>query len=180
MLIHSFINLIHSFIIYIHLYIYLFKMPICGGSLGGKSCRKMTQMCKSDPDFYFENLTLESSVEGLMIINKTVFDEEGVRFTTPEDFPNILQVGDFNLDGYPDLFLPVIDNATGNISIQLWVNTQCKDSRCPDIPPEKQKTQRTFERQTDGTEELMNIEGAYASAFFDFGETVNNYHLIIK
>lgn len=147
-------------------------MPICGSSLGGKSCRKMTQMCKSDPNFYFEDLTLETSKEGLMIINRTVFDEIGVHFSTPSDFPNILQVGDFNLDGYPDLFLPVQDNVTGNISIQLWVNSQCNGGSCPDVPPESHKAQRTFRRQTDGTEDLMNIEGAYACAFFDFGETV--------
>ena len=134
------------------------------------------QMCKSDPDFYFEDLTQNTSVDGLTVIDHTAFDKLGIRFSTPSDFPNILQVGDFNLDGYPDLFLPVMNKATGNLSIQLWESVPCDANKCPGLNIPNLKKQRTFEIHTSGVDELTNIEGAYASAFFDFGETVQNYH----
>jgi integrin alpha FG-GAP repeat containing protein 1 len=96
---------------------------------------------------------------------------------TGKYFPATLRAGDYNLDGYTDLVLPVIEQiktTTGEtkkvLQIELWRNVACtKSTEC---------VTRTFTVQVDGVEDLPSFDvtsvteiPAYNAFFLDLDET---------
>jgi hypothetical protein len=64
-----------------------------------------------------------------------------------------VRVGDYNIDGYPDLLLPIRLN-NGSSVLSLWQNIGCNTDRCGD----DYGTARTFSIATDGMEVLASPE----------------------
>lgn len=77
--------------------------------------------------------------------------------------------GDYNLDGYPDLLVPVVrDNVQ---SMELWQNIPCTEETCGSAAADAEK--RTFSVFTKGVDALTSISNPFAAAFFDLDENVS-------
>ena len=162
------------------------QRPLCGGVLASGSCRSMTAMCESDPAFYLADFGALNTTEGVTVVGSDVFQSSKVRFYTgdaaeaaaagtPPTRPLAFNVGDYNLDGYPDLLVPMVSTDPDSDHaphIQLWENMRCNRSTCSALGGDAEHTtQRVFVRQTAGMGELGQARGAYAAAFMDFGES---------
>lgn len=89
-------------------------------------------------------------------------------------------VGDYNLDGYPDILVPLIDSQgirklhftelSGVSSIELWKNTPCDNLLCG--PDATYEGRRALTKVTTGVDALVNIPNPYAAAFLDLDESV--------
>jgi len=130
------------------------QKPMCSLLSKSKKCRASTALCAADPNFHLGdmyNATDPYSNEVQLTAGDRFY------FDNSMDRPLTLRVGDFNLDGYPDLLIPVIGK-TGPSRIELWQNAPSSTGR------------RTFTKVTDGTDDLLQIPNAYAGAFFDLDE----------
>jgi len=155
------------------------QLPLCGGVISSKTCRSMTEMCVADEDFFFADFSEMVTKTNVTVVQLKDFDKAGVRFVSNDQKttrPLSVSVGDYNLDGYPDLLVTVVNVSNDRVPfVQLWESVVCNSTTCPELNITDDNaydiTQRTFVLQTEGTSELTNIEGVYAAAFLDFGES---------
>ena len=158
------------------------QMPLCGGVVaGGGRCRRMTDMCAADPDFYFADFGAMATTAHVSVVGRAAFDAAGVRFYVPPEarrgtHPLAVAVGDYNLDGYPDLLVTVANQSSPRVPfVQLWESVLCNETTCPELHIAERNrsavTQRTFVLQSQGVAELTRLLGVYAAAFLDFGES---------
>jgi integrin alpha FG-GAP repeat containing protein 1 len=140
------------------IYIYFNKQkPVCTLFQKSSSCRSTTDLCTADanfrlgvfnstpPDPYFQEVSITSG-------DRFYFNDEIGR-------PLTLRVGDYNLDGYPDVLIPVISK-TGSSRVELWEN----------VSPAPNMGRRSFAKVINSVDELTSIPNAYAGAFFDLGD----------
>ena len=157
------------------------QMPLCGGVVAGSRCRRMTDMCTADPAFFFADFAALATTTNVSVVGRAAFDAAGVRFyvapaASRAARPLSVSVGDYNLDGYPDLLVTVVNKSSPHVPfVQLWESVLCNESTCPELHiTERNRSavkQRTFVLQTQGVAELTRIHGVYAAAFLDFGES---------
>jgi len=159
------------------------QIPLCGGVISSKSCRSMTAMCEADEHFFFANFSAMVTSPNVSVVQLKDFDAAGVRFFVSNNQmstrPLSVSVGDYNLDGYPDLLVTVVNTTNNRVPfVQLWESVPCNATICPELnisgsndDDDDDIEQRTFVLKTDGTSELTKIEGVYAAAFLDFGES---------
>jgi len=131
------------------------QIQFCSGLLGGKNCRPSSKICDGDPNYKFGNGTATQSEDNALILNLDY------PFWVQENQPLTIRVGDYNLDGYPDLLIPT------NNTIQLWKNipNPVQPVNDPLYPT------RSFVLQTDGATSLMEITNPLTATFFDLDET---------
>lgn len=146
------------------------QKTVCG-SIFQKDCRSSSSLCTSDPNFRFDSFDTSVSNNNVVIINKTSFGEN-TKFNAIEDIPLIIRAGDYNLDRFPDILVPLIVN--GKPKIQLWKNVPCTQKLCGS------SKRRTFIPVTEGVEELNDIENTYTSTFFDIDEGGKNDIIVFQ
>lgn len=87
--------------------------------------------------------------------------------------PVSVHVGDYNLDGYPDLL--VVSGTPGDnrrpSSATLFQSVLCSDDTC--VPSAVTKKRRSFVKVTDGAEALNLAQDVRAAAFLDLDEDVS-------
>ena len=157
------------------------QLPLCGGVVAGSRCRRMTDMCVADPEFFFADAAAPATAPHVTVVGRAAFDAAGVRlYAAPAErrgtHPLSVSVGDYNLDGYPDLLVTVVNATRPHVPfVQLWESVLCNETTCPELHiTERNRSavkQRTFVLQTQGVAELSRIPGVYAAAFLDFGES---------
>eukprot|EP01091_Cochliopodium_minus_P011961 TRINITY_DN3522_c0_g1_i1.p1 TRINITY_DN3522_c0_g1~~TRINITY_DN3522_c0_g1_i1.p1 ORF type:complete len:649 (-),score=136.28 TRINITY_DN3522_c0_g1_i1:47-1993(-) len=138
------------------------QMSLCGSP----PCLKSTNLCVADNSFYFGSFTTTVSTVNTIIIQMKDISCDECYFQTPisELFPLTLRYGDYNLDGFPDLIVPV-SNEEGLRTVELWRNEACTVETCNGI-----SSRRTFVKETTGVGAMSKFENAYAASFMDFNE----------
>jgi integrin alpha FG-GAP repeat containing protein 1 len=82
--------------------------------------------------------------------------------------PVSIQVGDYNLDGYPDLL--VVSKSRSGTHVSLLQSVPCTLGNCP--RPAVQAQRRFFVKVENGADDLNKLNRATSAAFFDFDEDV--------
>jgi hypothetical protein len=85
--------------------------------------------------------------------------------------------GDYNLDGYPDILVPLVDQ-NGQTTIELWENVGCTVALCG--YDANSEGRRTFTKVTEGVSALTNIENPYAATFLDVDENVRTRYIPVS
>jgi integrin alpha FG-GAP repeat containing protein 1 len=151
--------------------VYNKQKPLCP-LLNSKKidCRKATNLCSADDSFSFTNVSLPITHSDTLVVDgvsSELFTGTRFAFDDLAGRPLTIRPGDYNLDGYPDLAIPVRDLETNATMVQLWTNV-------PD------GSRRKFQLQSEGTTELKSITDAYASAFVDLDEDGNLDLLVLR
>lgn len=115
--------------------------------------RKMTSLCTG------MNFTLNRTQEISFPVNKRLAQtpQQGANY-----FPATIRTGDFNLDGYTDLILPVLETKNvidiygaqrvNTLKMMLWRNSPCPSGSSDSC------YSRTLVEQVEGTEDLPSID----------------------
>lgn len=153
--------------------VYNIQMPICGGLFGttpssdSEVCRVQSDLCTPDPSFSISSLNATTNQPHHVV---TDLGSSG-QFAPVGSLPLSIRYGDYNFDGYPDLFVPVV-NSNGDYVMQLWQNIPCTDDTCGEAATDN--NHRTFQLVDDSTTAaLASAVNAYAGAFFDLDEDVS-------
>lgn len=166
-------------------------MPLCTGPSTRQvgPCRDPEALCVADSEFSF-NFSLDSSndvrffIPPLLSLRLTRFPQdlttipisalipsaslvtESTAFSG--SFPTPPSIGDFNIDGYPDLL--IITSHAGARSVNLLESRPCDKVSC--TPGEMQKGRRAFRVVFDGAEALTRIKDAESAHWVDMDDDV--------
>jgi len=77
-----------------------------------------------------------------------------------------LRIGDYNIDGFPDILVPLVGNQ--GPTTELWQNVECDVGLCGPIASAAER--RAFMRVDSGVDALVSITNPYAATFFDLNE----------
>eukprot|EP00009_Paramoeba_aestuarina_P017504 CAMPEP_0201531390 /NCGR_PEP_ID=MMETSP0161_2-20130828/47485_1 /ASSEMBLY_ACC=CAM_ASM_000251 /TAXON_ID=180227 /ORGANISM="Neoparamoeba aestuarina, Strain SoJaBio B1-5/56/2" /LENGTH=178 /DNA_ID=CAMNT_0047934281 /DNA_START=65 /DNA_END=598 /DNA_ORIENTATION=+ len=153
-----------------------------------RACRMEDDLCSPDPSFHFGSLHADSLTDSPDTV-KVQIRRSNLYFLSQLGLsPLSLRSGDYNLDGYPDLLIPMVKgpetssspNATEDSVIQgkregdrvmtLWQNIPCTVVLCGRSAT--MKGRRTF-RQVIGKEVagLHSVSDPILGTFFDVDET---------
>ncbi|KAJ5068550.1 t-cell immunomodulatory protein [Anaeramoeba ignava] len=129
------------------------QMKICGDE-NSDSCRKSSKLCSADDSFIFD-------FENTIVIPTESFNNE--KFFSTESIPFTIHVGDFNIDGFPDILFVMQKENSQETSVQLWENVDCIG--CRGFNP------RIFKRKTDSLGKLNDLKYGFVASFMDIGES---------
>eukprot|EP01114_Cavostelium_apophysatum_P009861 TRINITY_DN2316_c0_g1_i2.p1 TRINITY_DN2316_c0_g1~~TRINITY_DN2316_c0_g1_i2.p1 ORF type:complete len:678 (+),score=117.31 TRINITY_DN2316_c0_g1_i2:215-2248(+) len=148
--------------------VYNIQKPLCKGLLSkSDSCRPSDDLCTSDPNYKLANMTTLENSWNTVVVPKEAFGyPDSFFYPDPRTSALTLRHGDYNLDGYPDLLVPVVSN--GKSRVELYKSVPCNSQTCGSAAAEQ--NMRTFEKVTEDVDALTSVENAYAAAFIDFGE----------
>lgn len=147
------------------------QQSLCRSIFGGSGCRRDTGLCQPDDTFTFVTKVNSSASLDVVVVGAEQFSSQGKRHYWTPSLPGAptIRVGDFNLDRFPDLLVPVID-ANGTTRIELWENVACTPATCsPDAVVAGRRTFQPISASLVG--DLLSINGAFAAAAFDLDET---------
>eukprot|EP01095_Lingulamoeba_sp_RSL-Kostka_P005985 TRINITY_DN1839_c0_g1_i1.p1 TRINITY_DN1839_c0_g1~~TRINITY_DN1839_c0_g1_i1.p1 ORF type:complete len:721 (+),score=272.83 TRINITY_DN1839_c0_g1_i1:146-2308(+) len=148
--------------------IYNSQQQMCSGITGtGSSCYSPGNLCSGNKNFTFPaDFTVDSNKGNADIVIVDV----PTPFLINDVVPLTLRAGDYNIDGYPDILIPIYDESKETSFIQLWKNIECDDDICNTNTTSNHR--RSFKLQTDGTDVLSsgNFEDAFVGAFVDLDE----------
>lgn len=145
------------------------QIPVCKHLWTDSStCRDSTALCKVDNNYNFDSMTSLTSTGGSIVISGDMLGAPNRHLLVNSEFSTLtIRAGDYNLDGYPDILIPFMDN-NGNTEIELWQNVPCTVALCGSDATDNGL--RTFQVVSDGTDALTNIANATSATFFDFDE----------
>ncbi|KAG0035603.1 hypothetical protein BGZ81_005581 [Podila clonocystis] len=153
------------------------QIPLCT-SKDQKECRQVTNLCVADPKFTF-NIDPDHNTNAGGLVQfplgnvlphgqQLVLNDPGFKGSLPVS----VHVGDYNLDGYPDLLVVsgTPNNIRGPSSATLLQSVLCSanDDNC--FPSAIAAKRRTFVKVTEGADPLNNAQNVKAAAFFDIDE----------
>ena len=155
------------------------QMPLCT-SKDEKNCRQVTNLCVADPSFTFSPDPDHNTIPGALVQFPLadVLPENQQLLLVDPGFKGVLpvsvHVGDYNLDGYPDLL--IVSGAPGNnnkpSSATLLQSVLCRsDNGC--VPSAVDAKRRSFIKVTEGANELNSLQDVRAAAFLDLDEDVS-------
>ena len=138
--------------------IYNQQMPLCSKHQVEGRCRSVAGLCLADDQFVLN--VQEQQRISLSALNTTLTGwlRDSDKMAVP------LQVGDVNLDGYPDI-LAVVQTSQGSRAV-IFENTACTPSLCP---PSSSWT-RTMQYVASRQGSLDHIYGVSRAAFYDLDE----------
>eukprot|EP01119_Soliformovum_irregulare_P011411 TRINITY_DN2849_c1_g3_i4.p1 TRINITY_DN2849_c1_g3~~TRINITY_DN2849_c1_g3_i4.p1 ORF type:complete len:696 (-),score=204.75 TRINITY_DN2849_c1_g3_i4:12-1883(-) len=144
--------------------LYNVQMSMCSGIFEASSCRNSQELCTMDPNFQLESGNLTVGSGNRVIIPTEAFGNSKFYFDPTHAIT--LRIGDFNLDGFPDLIFPV--EVEGVVTSQLWVNEACTLQYCTQQAIDSGR--RYFTRVGEGVDDLTAIKNPYATTFIDLDE----------
>ncbi|EGG17210.1 putative integrin alpha FG-GAP repeat-containing protein [Cavenderia fasciculata] len=143
--------------------VYNYQKTVCPSSLFSNSnCRPQNQLCQADNSFYFSNSKIPDGKT--LIIPNELFNGNILYSNIEQSIPLIIHVGDYNIDGYPDILI-AFTNSSGTSHLELWENVGCTDQICG-----TGVGGRGFSAVNDGTDALVQINNAVMGVFVDLGE----------
>lgn len=174
---------------------YNLQMPLCSKSHFGSNCRDPENLCVADRDFAFNleakddnpvcqlhtssfalrmlTLLIYLLMKDFTVIPIATLIPLATLVTESTKFRGVLPVspsiGDYNIDGYPDLLLLVSIN--GNKIVHLLDNRPCDRFSCTEGQVEKGR--RGFRIRTEGADDLMKITDAESASWVDIDDDVS-------
>ncbi|CAG8483179.1 5282_t:CDS:10 [Paraglomus brasilianum] len=143
------------------------QIPLCTDKKD-TNCRQAAQLCAADDAFTFD-LKQSPDNDAYVVIPTDSLLDGGMIVTDDDEFNGVLpvpiRIGDYNLDGYPDLL--IISSTGGNSYVSLLRSDPCPNEKS-ECHPSAQR--RTFVKVKEGAEDLRAIENAKQAAFFDLDE----------
>eukprot|EP01122_Echinamoeba_exundans_P015028 TRINITY_DN696_c0_g1_i1.p1 TRINITY_DN696_c0_g1~~TRINITY_DN696_c0_g1_i1.p1 ORF type:complete len:505 (+),score=116.30 TRINITY_DN696_c0_g1_i1:852-2366(+) len=146
------------------------QQSLCRSIFGGSGCRRDIALCQPDDSFTFPTKVNSTESLDVVIVGDSEFKSVSKRLYWPKSIPGsaTVRVGDFNLDRFPDLLVPV--DVNGTIRVELWENIPCAPSLCS--ADAVAAGRRTFHQMASSlTGDLLAMTGAFAAAPFDLDET---------
>jgi integrin alpha FG-GAP repeat containing protein 1 len=148
---------------------YNVQKPVCSG-LFSKNCRKSTALCTADDSFSFSPFTTATPNDNVVIVQ--VGPQVAGRLFAPmgeSSVPLTLRAGDYNIDRFLDLLVPVLPTATNISQVTLWKNVPCTDSLCGSQATKSKR--RTFVPVLgDSVSALSGIIGGTGGSWLDLDE----------
>jgi len=83
-----------------------------------------------------------------------------------------LRVGDYNLDGYPDILI-ILGTARGATTVRLLQSETCSSSSSKECGKAAEKGRRRFREVKKGAEALTAMEDVRGASFMDIDEDVS-------
>lgn len=160
------------------------------GSIGRTGCRSLSNLCESDPNFFFDFMSFTPASQSVTkggTMNTVIYQFPSAAggggpyssWTTPADesnapatrIPFTMRLADINLDGFPDLLLPILPTPKENVDygiVELWFNVPCSASGGSDpmvscSSSAIHRGRRAF--SSFGADELNNALGQVRGAF---------------
>ncbi|CAO3663293.1 unnamed protein product [Umbelopsis ramanniana] len=150
--------------------VYNQQMPLCAkpedSHQNSTTCRQARNLCVADPDFKFDFDSSHTQSYSMFDMNSVLSSGEYIR-TDDTGFqgswPVPIRLGDYNLDGYPDLLVVT------NKRVVLFESVLCDNHLCP--APATNAYRRAFKIVTSGTDAIdSDISNPRQAAFFDIAE----------
>ncbi|ORX98916.1 integrin alpha N-terminal domain-containing protein [Basidiobolus meristosporus CBS 931.73] len=149
--------------------VYNQQMPLCAKSNQG-NCRKVGELCQPDVNFKFDLGLAEDNPGHVAVALKDLGITKPI-MTSDANFNGILpvplRIGDYNLDGHPDVLL-VTTEGKDSSKMYLLQNEPCKSGRCSQATIDAKR--RTMVLVSSGLDDLNAIPNPKAGAFFDLDE----------
>lgn len=149
------------------------QIPLCTGAQSESgACRDPEALCVADKDFSF-NLELKESnsafttipVSALLPHSSLVFESTSFR----GEYPTPPSIGDYNIDGYPDLLLLTSTGSQRRVSILQ--SRPCDATSC--TKEEVKSARRAFRVVKEGAEVLSKIHDAESAHWVDVDDDVS-------
>ncbi|KAM0792309.1 hypothetical protein ACM66B_004996 [Microbotryomycetes sp. NB124-2] len=143
------------------------QMPLCTSSTAeSEKCRDPESLCVADPDFAF-NFSLDESNSAFtnIPISQLLPGSSLATETTAfrGHFPTPPSIGDYNIDGYPDLLLVTSSNTRREA--QLLQSRPCDSASC--TKAEIALKRRAFRVVKDGAEALFKLQDVESAHWID-------------
>ncbi|KAG0305341.1 hypothetical protein BGZ98_004275 [Dissophora globulifera] len=150
--------------------------PLCT-SKDQKECRQVTNLCVADPNFSFSVDPDHNTSPGALVqfpLGDVLPEGQQLLLSDPGfkgKLPVSVHVGDYNLDGYPDLL--VVSGTPGDnsrpSSATLLQSVLCSsEDVC--LPSAIVAKRRSFVKVTEGADVLNLVQDVRAAAFLDLDE----------
>eukprot|EP01105_Mastigella_eilhardi_P009961 TRINITY_DN2335_c0_g1_i3.p1 TRINITY_DN2335_c0_g1~~TRINITY_DN2335_c0_g1_i3.p1 ORF type:complete len:450 (-),score=94.04 TRINITY_DN2335_c0_g1_i3:54-1403(-) len=152
--------------------VYVTQRPVCENSVvSGSNCQSTTDMCKAKT-FVFPNITGINTTQSKDVVRvpSTAFPN---KFFTLPNIPLSVHVGDYDIDGFPDILVAVENKQAGTQRVELWNSDACTEAACGAAAKSSKRRTFTAPETSSHLSALTSIDGAYAAAFFDLGDSGN-------
>jgi integrin alpha FG-GAP repeat containing protein 1 len=150
------------------------QKPLCSNSITA-DCRSVRDLCVADDTFHFNLPINGQNVDHVVIPMDQLFPDKHYSLLVQDtDFvghlPVAVQVGDYNIDGFPDLLIVTVETSTKLSTPRLLRSIPCTTDLCK--VSEVELGRRRFEWVQEGTEPLTEIIDARKAVFLDLDEDV--------
>ncbi|GAA5984638.1 hypothetical protein JCM11641_004548 [Rhodosporidiobolus odoratus] len=150
------------------------QMPLCDSTprVGEEQgpCRDLEALCVADPNFKFD-LSPENNPSFTSIPISTLLPGQSLITTSPSfrgSFPTPPQVGDYNIDGYPDLLL--LTSSGSHRRANLLQSRACEEKGSGCTEEETKRGRRTFRVVTEGAEALTGVKDVESAHWVDMDD----------
>ncbi|GAA5874252.1 hypothetical protein JCM8547_007805 [Rhodosporidiobolus lusitaniae] len=148
------------------------QIPLCDSTLAPgqeqEKCRDPEDLCVADPDFKF-NLSTDNNPSYTVIPISSLLPSHTL-LTTSTSFrgtiPTPPQIGDYNIDGYPDLLITT--SHSGSKTATILQSRPCEKGSCTD--EEVKRGRRAFRVVTEGAEALGKIKDVESAVWVDMDD----------
>ncbi|KAI8983819.1 hypothetical protein BDB01DRAFT_790233 [Pilobolus umbonatus] len=134
-------------------------------SQDGTVCRRARDLCVADRDFRFDFKKPSTKNYVIYDIHTQLREKETLRMMDDSfrgKLPVGLHIGDYNMDGYPDILLTTTER------VILLQSIMCHSDACASAAMEAEK--RTFTMVTTGADILSELPNPTQAVFFDIDE----------
>ena len=119
--------------------IYNVQKTLCSDSLftfGESNCRRESELCDGDPSMTLDQFDRWESAANSVIVPRNAFGN--FHFLSQAGLPPVtLRFGDYNLDGFPDLLVPLVKGRDAvNASVRSYPHSKAEDRYLIDRPNE--------------------------------------------
>ncbi|GAA5911051.1 hypothetical protein JCM6882_006862 [Rhodosporidiobolus microsporus] len=151
------------------------QMPLCDAApaLPGqemKRCRDPEELCVADEEFGF-NFATQDNPSYTVIPLASLLPSHTLLLTSPSfrgSFPTPPQIGDYNIDGYPDLLI-LSTPPTGTARVATLLQSRsCEKGSCTAM--EVEKGRRAFRVVTEGADALGKIRDVESVSWVDMDD----------
>ncbi|KAI1320696.1 hypothetical protein EDD11_010230 [Mortierella claussenii] len=153
------------------------QMPLCT-SKNQQDCRQVANLCVADPNFSFSVDPNHNTSPGALVqfpLAGVLPEGQQLLLSDPGfkgKLPVAVHVGDYNLDGYPDLLVvsgtPGDNSRPSSATLLRSVLCSTGDDTC--LPSAVAAKRRSFVKVTEGADALNLIQDVRAAAFLDLDE----------
>lgn len=148
---------------------YNVQKPVCSG-LFSKNCRSTSELCTADASFRFANFSVVASQSDVVIVPADQFPSQTRLFALSSYAPLTARAGDYNIDRFADLLVPLISTSSNLAHASIWKNIPCTNDLCGEAATKAKR--RTFQSIADASSSaLTSLNGAFGASWYDLDES---------